>query len=309
MAGWAVLTIVFLLLTQTRDTNLGGLIGGAMIGAAFAGKSPEEMATQRDEIRRQYLAERNLDGPFLENYVHWMVDMVTLRWGHSIETGDLVTSLVFESVLRTAAYVLPAMVLAVTIGITLGVYAALRRGSRGETAGRLTTYLLFGLPNFWIGSLVLVLLGIPVSVGDGSVLSEHLLPVALLTTTLLAGQVSYARSESMEYVSAAFVKLLRAKGASDWRVARHVLRTAAIPLISLFFTEMLAVLVLSVFVLEYLFGIDGFGMVLYDAVNARDLPVVLGCTLVVIVVGVLGNVVQDVGYSVLDPRVDTGSRR
>lgn len=307
--AYVVLSVVFLLLTQTRDTYLGGLLGTAMLGAAGEGADADEMATRRQEIHAEYLAERNLDGGFLESYANWMLDMFTLRWGRSTETGDVVTTLVLESVLRTAAYVLPAMAIAVVTGLALGVYAAMRRGSRGEEAGRAVTYVLFGLPNFWIGAVILLLLGIPLYGGDGSVVSEHLLPVALLSTTLLAGQVSYARSESLEYVSADFVKLVRAKGGSDRLVARHVLRNAAIPMFSLFFTEMLAVLVISVFVIEYLFGIAGFGTVLYDAVVTRDFPVVLGSTLVVIAIGVLGNVVQDVGYGVLDPRVDTGTRR
>ncbi len=303
-----MLTVVFVLLTRTRDTYLGGILGTAMMSAAGEGASREEMLSRREEIKDQYFAERNLDGGFLESYTTWMIDMFTFDWGRSIESGELVTSLVFESALRTGAYVLPAMTLSVAFGVSLGVYSALRRGSRGEQAGRTATYLLFGLPNFWVGAMIMLVLGIPVYVGDGSIVSDHLLPIALLTTTLLAGQVSYARSESMEYVSAAFVKLVRAKGARDWRVARHVLRNAAIPLVSLFFTEMLAVLVLSVFVIEHLFGIAGFGTLLYDAVFYRDIPVVLGCTLAIIAVGVAGNVVQDVGYSVLDPRVDTGAR-
>ena len=74
------------------------------------------------------------------------------------------------------------------------------------------------------------------------------------------------------------------------------------------FTEALALLVLAVFVVESLFGIDGFGALLFEAIHLRDLPVVLGCTLVVIAVGVVGNVVQDLTYTHLDPRVDTGRR-
>ena len=112
----------------------------------------------------------------------------------------------------------------------------------------------------------------------------------------------------MEYAASDFVKLVRAKGASNRRVAVHVLRNAAIPVFSMLFTEALGLLVLSVFVIEVLFGIDGFGLLLFRAVEDRDLPVLLGGTVVTIGVGVLGNIVQDVSYSVLDPRVDTGSR-
>jgi peptide/nickel transport system permease protein len=74
------------------------------------------------------------------------------------------------------------------------------------------------------------------------------------------------------------------------------------------FTEVLGLLVLTVFVVEVLFGIDGFGLLLFEAIDQRDLPVLLGGTMVVVAVGVGGNVLQDVAYSVLDPRVDTDSR-
>ena len=116
------------------------------------------------------------------------------------------------------------------------------------------------------------------------------------------------RGHALEYTSTEFVKLVRGNGASDRRVAVHVLRNAAIPVFSMLFTEALGLLVLSVFVIEVLFGIDGFGLLLFRAVEDRDLPVLLGGTVVTIGVGVLGNIVQDVSYSVLDPRVDTGSR-
>ena len=87
-----------------------------------------------------------------------------------------------------------------------------------------------------------------------------------------------------------------------------MLRNAAIPVFSMLFTEALGLLVLLVFVIEVPFGIEGFGLMLFDAVEARDLPVLLGGTIVTIGVGVVGNIVQDVSYTVLDPRVDTGSR-
>ena len=87
-----------------------------------------------------------------------------------------------------------------------------------------------------------------------------------------------------------------------------MLRNASIPLISLLFTETLALLALAVFVIEALFAIDGFGLLFYNAIWTRDLPVLMGGTMVIVTVGVAGNVLQDIAYSVLDPRVDTGTR-
>ncbi|MEM4780973.1 MAG: ABC transporter permease [Halalkalicoccus sp.] len=189
------------------------------------------------------------------------------------------------------------------------MYAALNPESRIANGGRGTTYLLFSLPNFWLGGMALsATRGVEPVFAYSPLVFEHALPIVLTATTLLGGYASYARAYSMEHAAAEFVTLVRAKGAGPLRIARHVLRNAAIPLFSMAFTEALALLVLAVFVVETLFGIEGFGLLLLDAVYARDLPVLLGATLVVVAVGVAGNVIQDLSYHLLDPRVDTGTR-
>src|SRR5699024_9754728 len=85
------------------------------------------------------------------------------------------------------------------------------------------------------------------------------LPAIVLGTSLLTGQIRYTRAQSLEHVGTEFVKLVRAKGARRWRVARHLLRNAAVPLLSLFFADMMGIVVLNVFVLEYVFEIPGLG--------------------------------------------------
>jgi len=299
VAAWGVLTTVFLMFTATDDWVLARRVGFLRYQRA------EEAVVEA--ARQDYLASRGLDRPLWEQYVDWMGNMLTLNWGNSLATGDPVFPTVVDAVVRTATYVLPAIVLGITIGLLVGLYAALRPDSRVANLGRGGSYLLFALPSFWVGGL-LVSLTYGDVVGRSPLVFDHLLPVALTTTTLLGGYVSYTRAHATEYASADFVTLVRSKGASDGRVARHVLRNAAIPVFSMLFTEALALLVLAVFVIEVLFGIEGFGVLLYDAVDSRDLPILLGGSIVVIGVGVLGNIVQDVAYTVLDPRVDTGRR-
>lgn len=233
--------------------------------------------------------------------------MVTLDWGRSFVTGDPVFGTVLAAAGRTAMYVLPALGLAVAVGVAVGLYVALRPDSRLGSAGLGTIYLAFAVPNFWLGGLLVSMARAGV-ISRPPIVFEHLLPIVLTATTLLGGVVSYARAHAAEYASADFVRLLRAKGAGSRRVATHVLRNAAVPIFSLVFTEALALLVLAVFVVEVLFGIDGFGSLLFRSVDQRDLPVLLGGTLVIIAVGVVGNVVQDLSYGVLDPRIDDSGR-
>ena len=121
---------------------------------------------------------------------------------------------------------------------------------------------------------------------------------------LVGGYVSFTRAYATEIASAEFVRLVRAKGANRLRIGKHVIRNAAIPVVSMLFTEALALLLLTVFVVEQLFGIEGFGSVLLGAVESRDIPVLLGSTVVVIAVGVLGPITRHLSYGVLDPRVE-----
>lgn len=298
-AAWGVLTVVFGLFALTNDWVLQARLGLLK----WVGEDEEVIEAARD----QYFAARGLDQPVVDRYLGWLVDMFTFDWGQSFVSDEPVVSLVVDAVIRTAMYVLPALVIAIALGLLIGLYAALRPESRLANGSRFGTYLLFAVPGFWLGGLVLSLTRTD-ALSRSPLVFDHLFPIALTVMALLGGYVSYARAHSLEYVSSDFVKLVSAKGASSRRVARHVVRNAAIPLFSMVFTEALALLVLTVFVVESLFGIDGFGSLLIEAVDQRDIPVLLGGTMVIIAVGVGGNIVQDFSYSVLDPRVDTGRR-
>ncbi|MDG5759267.1 ABC transporter permease [Natronococcus sp. A-GB1] len=312
VAAWAVLTVTFLAFTTSRDWVAGGIEGTMR----YEGASEAEVELALEE----YLAIHGLDRPLWEQYVDWIGSMLTLDWGRAFfidgesgseatlfEPGAPVFQMVIEATARTVLYVGPALVLALAAGTAIGLYAASNPKGRLANSSSGTTYLLFAVPNFWIGGMALSLAAAG-RLPDSTLVFEHLLPITLTATTLLGAYVSYARAHALEYASAEFVTLVRAKGAGPIRVARHVLRNAAIPLFSMVFTEALALLVLTVFVIESLFTIEGFGLLLFEAVQLRDLPVVLGCTLVIIAVGIAGNVVQDLTYTILDPRVDTDSR-
>ncbi len=295
VAAWTVLTAVFLLFTATPDWVLEQRVRALQYGGA----SDARLAA----VREQYLAARGFDRPLPVQYADWMTDMATLDWGTSFAGAGPVLPTVLDAAGRTALYVLPAIALAVAAGLLIGLVAALRPESRLASLGVGTSYLVFAVPGFWLGGLLLSLASngvLPVP----SVVLDHLLPTALAAAALLGGYVSYSRAHAREYGHAEFVRLVRAKGGADRDVARHVLRNAAIPVFSMLFTEAIGLLVLSVFVIETLLGIDGFGRLLVQSVDGRDLPVILGQILVIVGVGVLGNVVQDLSYEALDPRVE-----
>lgn len=298
VAVWLVFSTTFLVIVVAPDTGLGGLLGAA----AFGGASQEEL----ERLEQQYLAEHGLDRPLYVRYGDWLYRLATLQWGESYVSQEPVRGLVADSLWRTLRYVVPATVLAVLLGLVAGLYGALRPESSGDRSVRFGTYLALGIPNFFVGVVALYLLEQP-SFGvldpADAVLTDHVLPVLLLATTIAGAMLSYTRAEAREYVGTAFVKLVRAKGGSERRVAAHVLKNAVPPLFALLFGELLAVLVLGVFIIESVFGIDGFGRLVLSAVHERDMPVLLSTTLVVVVVGVGGNFLGDLVTAWLDPRL------
>lgn len=297
------LSAMFVLVTLAPNTA----VEGTVAGAAFA--DPDMTAEEIRDLRRSVLAARNLDVPVHVRYGRYMLDMVTLQWGLSFTMDAPVTDLVADRAGRTAAYALPGILLAAALGVAAGGYAALRRGSPGERALRVGAYVAFGVPNFWLAAVAVAALSAPPvasEFGDLLFVRRRVLPAALVATSLFAGQIAHARAESREYVGTGFVRALRGKGIADRGVAARVLRAAAIPILTLFVTDLLAVLAVAIYVVEFFFGIPGLGTLTYHAAVERDMPLLLGTTAVVVLTGAVGNLLADLAAIGLDPRVGDG---
>ena len=311
IAAYLVVSVVFAFVAVAPTTNTGWI------------KYVNEGSDDTAEKVQAYREARNLDEPLLDRYASWLVDVTTLDWGQAYggvgpgtpgtgyEAGTPVTSLVGSALYYTLWYVIPAMVIAVVGGIGIGLYTATHQHTLLDRLGTSATYLGFSIPNFWIAQMLVLfvlrgslLVDLGLSGRAYEVLQLVVFPTLVLATSLLAGQMRYARAQSLEYLNSEFIKLVRAKGAGGWDVARHLLRNAALPLFSLFFTEMLGLVVLNIFVIEYVFGIPGLGGVSLFPYQEQDLPVILGTTMVIVIFGVLGNLLQDIAYLVLDPRVE-----
>ncbi|MFP4590939.1 MAG: ABC transporter permease [Halobacteriales archaeon] len=291
--AWGVLSLVFAMFTLTDDWVLNADLAELQWGGA-----EDEVI---EAVREEYFMQRGLDQPIQEVYLDWLVNMVTLEWGESFVSGEPALSMVAGGVIETATYLLPALVIAIALAILVGLVAGLQPRDRWPRVAVFGAYLLFVVPMFWVGALALTV-GLPEWVYDPG------LPIALTAGALLGGYISYTRAHTMEYAGREFTKLVRSKGASNVQVARHVLRNAAIPFFSMLFTEAMMLLLLAVFVVESVFAIDGLGLVILQAAEQRDLPVMLGGVVVVIAFGATANIIQDVSYSYFDPRVDTGRR-
>ncbi|MFB6206183.1 MAG: ABC transporter permease [Haloglomus sp.] len=300
VSALAVVTAVFLLINRLVKQELGGILAQARYGGA----SPEEIR----RLREEFLTRRNLKEPVYERYADWLVDVATLDWGYSFAYDQPVIAVIDGRVPTTLEYVLPGVLLAVLLGVPLGLFAALDKDGVLDRSARVSTYALLGVPAFMLIIYYFRLSGVGLGTIAGvdvvaPTLHPQVLAALTVASSLLAGQVRFSRTAAIERTGRAFVKMLRAKGANKLRLARHVLRNAALPIVSLSVSELLAVLMLDIYVVEAVLGIDGLAVASLSAVRKSDMALVIWTTMVLVVLGITGNFLQDALYGYLDPRI------
>ncbi|SIR96566.1 ABC transporter permease [Natronorubrum thiooxidans] len=309
VASLIVLSLTFLLLYFTPDTQLTEL----QFQAAQAGNDPERVG----EAYERY---HGLDQPIHVQYLEFMTNMVSLNWGWSETRSQPVTTALVEAIPYSMMYAVPSILLSTILGIGIGLYSATHQYTRGDYAA--TAFAFFGLsiPDFWFAIVLLVVFGgmlgwVPI-LFDTSVatvsyanVTQLLLPVTVLTLTSVASLMRYSRAEALEYVEAAFVKTAKAKGVSDRRILyRHIFRPASVPLATILVGDLVGIIFVASYLIEVVFGIPGLGTLSYRAIVNQDTALVVGTVLVPTFLTIIGNLVQDIAYTVLDPRIDYGDR-
>ena len=308
-ATFVILSATWALLTALPNQTVAQL----QFQAAQSGGSAEAAA-------EAFRESRGLDRPLYVQYADYMSNMLTLNWGWSESRSQTVMAAILEAIRFTAIYSVPTTILSILIGLAIGLYSATHQYTTTDYAA--TTFAFFGvaIPNFWFAIILLLVFGVQLGwvpvVFDSSVpvfslamARQLVLPVVVLVTSTIAGIMRYSRAEALEYVEAAFVKTARAKGASELRVlSRHILRPAAVPLVTILLGDILTIFLASSYLVEVVFGIPGLGQLSWEAILAQDTALVLGTTLVFTFIAVVGNLLQDVAYTVLDPRIDYGDR-
>jgi len=266
----------------------------------WGGSDTTEQEIER--FRESYIAQRRLDHPLHERYLDWLVDLTTLEWGQSIAYGQPVAAVLDGRVLTTLEYVVPGVVIAVALGVPLGVLAAFAKNETADWSARLSTYALLGVPVFML--ITYLLAGVSrIRPATGLSVHPQVIAAVAVAASLLAGQLRFSRSAVLDQTGREFVKMLRAKGVSRTTVVRHVLRNAALPIVSLSISELLAVLVLNIYVIENVLPIDGLARASLVAVEEGDMSLITWSTLVIVFLGIAGSFLQDVLYGYLDPQV------
>ena len=295
----ALLTIPVLLGVATLVFSLIHLVPGdpaqAMLGD---GASPQDIAELRTSL--------GLDRPLTAQYATFLRHAVMGDLGTSFRTGQPVTQMIAERVPATAELALAAMTVAILLALPLGIIAAVRKNTFVDHAAMTFSLAGISIPNFWLGPLLAIAFSVelgwlPVS-GRGTV-AHLVLPAVSLGLALSALLARMTRASLLEELGELYVRAARARGVSpSAAVLGHALRNSLIPLVTIVALQFGAVLTGAV-ITETIFAWPGIGRLLIQSIGFRDYPMVQGCILLIAVTYVSVNLLTDVLYGVLDPRI------
>jgi len=256
-----------------------------------------------------------LDLPIHVQYWHWLTGVLHGNLGTSIWTGRPVSQEIMARLPATLEITLLALLLALVLSLPLGVLAARARGSTGDLVVRVLSIVGLTLPTFWVGVLMLLVfsLYLPGWPAIGYVpLTEHplgnlarmALPVIAVSLPIIAGLTRILRSSLLEVLGSDYVRTARSKGLDERLVLyKHALRNALIPMVTVIGVQ-LGYLLSGVVVIEQVFAIPGVGRLIIGAINQRNYPLIQGVVLVVTAVFVVVNLLVDLTYAWIDPRVE-----
>jgi peptide/nickel transport system permease protein len=268
--------------------------------------SPRELQKLRKDLK--------LDLPYHEQYLHWVWQMVTFNPGRSVFTGDAISTSLKKSIPVTIELAAMAIVLGVALAIPLGVLSATRQDKLSDYMGRLVAISGLSFPDFWLGTLIITFAAIWFNwmppLGYTSLwespwrnLQQFLLPAAVLGLRLSAATMRMTRSTLLEVLREDYVRTAWAKGLGERLIIyKHALKNALIPVVTIVGGQ-LGTLLAGTVIVETIFALPGMGRLTVEAILFRDYPVVQ--TNVMLVAGTLVtlNLLVDLTYAWLDPRI------
>ena len=277
------------------------------------GVGPDVSDERRAEIARSY----GLDAPVPVQYLRWLGNVMTGDLGTSLRSGNPVSEEILQRLPVTLELALLATIASLVLAIPGGILSALTRGRWPDLVLRLVALIGLSIPNFLIATMLVLFVStqwsflpttgyVPVSDGLGANLKSLILPTISLAALLAASIMRMTRSSMLEELGKDYLVVARAKGLRNRSVVLgHALRNSLIPVITVVGIQTGYMLGGTVIV-EQVFAIPGIGRLALDAVNQRDYPLVQGTVLFIAAAFVLMNLVTDVIYSLVDPRIRVG---
>jgi len=293
----SIFVLVGITLFVAFTIRLSGDPAVAMFQGASAPTS-EQLATIREKL--------GTDRPFLQQYVSFVAGVVQGDLGTSFRSGQPVARAVAQRFPATFSLAFGALLISLVLALPLGVLAARRRGSAGDLAVRVASLLGLSFPNFWLGIMLILIFGVrlrwlPPSGYEGPV--SLVLPALTLGLILASTTTRLVRSALLDVLGEQYVVTARAKGIREGRVVvRHALRTALIPVVT-FIGLQLGGLMGSVVIIEQVFAWPGLGTLALNAISFRDYPMLQGTITVLAIFIAAINLVVDLSYALLDPRI------
>jgi peptide/nickel transport system permease protein len=264
-------------------------------GTALSG---EELEAMRDRL--------GLNDPMHVQYWRFLSNAVKGDLGRSFRSNRQVTEVILEAIPNTAQLAVSGMVIAVTLGITLGIIAGVRRGTWVDTIVMILSLIGWSMPSFWLGIILLLIFAVNLNLfpvtGSGG-LDALVLPAMTLGLSAAGLIARLTRTEILEEMGKEYVVTARAKGLSQNAVVIvHVLKNSLISVVTMVGLQFGRLLGGTV-IIETVFSRQGVGRIAVDALLARDMPIVLGAALFLAVIFVTTNLVVDITYGILDPRI------
>lgn len=268
----------------------------------------EVTAETIEHVRR----ELGLDQPIYVQYFRWLSNLFQGSLGYSYRTDRPVLDEILTRLPATVQLALAGMLVSLLIAIPIGILSATRQYSAIDNISMAGAFLGVSMPNFWLGLLLILFFSVHLGwlpvFGRGGI--EHLiLPALTLGTGLAAITARLMRSSMLEVLRQNYIRTARAKGLSERVViCKHALKNALIPVVTVAGLQF-GFLLEGTVIVEVIFAWPGIGRLLVDSIFARDLPVIQGCILFIAVIFVLINLLVDISYAYLDPRIRYEARR
>jgi peptide/nickel transport system permease protein len=259
-----------------------------------------------------------LDEPFHIQYLRWFGNVLTGDLGGSIATGETVADIIITGLPKTLSLATLSFLIATAIAVPAGIVAALRRNTVFDYVASVVAFIGVSMPSFWFGILLILVFAVqlrwlpaigyadPMEDGVVAWLERLILPSLAIGAAYSAILMRFVRAGLLEVLSSDYVRTARAKGVREHAVVlRHAMRNALIPVVTVMGIQ-LALLLSGTVVVETVFSIRGIGRILVAAIFDRDYPIVQGVILLIAVIFVMANLLVDIVYTFLDPRIRYG---
>ena len=276
---------------------------GDPVSVMFSAGEPSKEAIE--EVRKNL----GLDKPLYEQYFIFLKGLVTLDFGESFRSGTPVTTLIFERLGATLALAFGGVAVAIAIAFPVGILSAVKRGTSVDFFGRIFSLIGISFPNFWLGIMLILVFAVHLQwlPSSGFESLSHLILPSITLGMILSGILArLVRSSMLEVLNQQYISTAKSKGISEWSVIiKHAFRNALLPTIT-FLGLQFGSLLGGTVIVEQVFSWPGVGRLIIDAINQRDYPVIQGGVIFLAIVMVLVNLIVDLSYSFIDPRIKTG---